>query len=73
MLIEYQADPGRIEPIGFFQCGGGMHLVLRALEEYATVAQGDRDTAHLRILEAFLVLGVIRYLAERLRFRRGLW
>lgn len=41
-----------------------MHLVLRALEEYATVTQGNRDTAHLRVLEAFLILGVVRYFAE---------
>lgn len=63
MLIKDQADPGRVDAVRFLQGCGGVHLVFRAFEEYATVAQRYRDTAHLRVLEAFLVIGVVGHLA----------
>lgn len=50
VLVEHQADPGRVHPVGFPQRRGGVQLLLRHLEQHRTVAQRYGDTAHLRVL-----------------------
>ena len=63
MLVKDQADSRWIQTIRLFESRGGMHLVLGALEQHATVAQRNGDSTHLRVLEALFVVGIVGYLS----------